>query len=603
MATPFWPWRTSSLDGARSTRGATARQPGGPPPGSLLSCGCPRSGSTAGTRPAPQVEDVVRALVRQYVAAHAAATHIAPLSPDTGSRRCCGSCATRAVAGTASSTNVVPGDGGSAGRPAPGGSAPRPGCRCSGRRTATASASSTCSHPAARRERRRGVELGGEPARRRPRRSRRQGGRCVDGGRAARTDAAGPVHARGVPARDRAPVQRRQRVRWTGATWAVQPSMTSGSIAADHSKGRDPNVPYPNLVLGTTSSTTPTRREVRTPRTARTRCSCTRRRSRSGRPTSDRGSGHDGARGLLGRGGHRHSGRRCRAARLPHLAPARSPAQGVRRSGHRPALVGTLAAGQRAGPGGSARAEPRLGLRPRLVAPAAGGQGWVCSRWRATHYALLYDEPLVRPVRSPRRRPLRSRDLRRGRSPDTRPRPSSCTGCGSPRGTPGRRERARVRGSATSRPASNRSPGAVTEARLVDLLHHFDGWFYTPYATLRTRRRAGSCLSTRYDIGISVKLDKDHPACTTYDDCCTLRRGAPGPGLARRAVTRASAGPAQRHERAMIADPAEAVLVGGGAPGRGDRGAVDADELPPPWTAVQTWRTVRPTATRRRSSR
>ena len=69
------------LDGSPVDPGATAGQTGGPPPGAPV-LRLPPFRVHGSNAPAPQVEDVVRALVRQYVAAHAAATHIAPLSPD-----------------------------------------------------------------------------------------------------------------------------------------------------------------------------------------------------------------------------------------------------------------------------------------------------------------------------------------------------------------------------------------------------------------------------------------------------------------------------------------------------------------------------------------
>ncbi len=225
------------------------------------------------------------------------------------------------------------------------------------------------------------------------------------------------------------------------------------------------------------------------------------------------------------------------------------------------------------------------------AAELTGGQCWVCSRWRATHYALLHDEPLVTT------------------GPVTAADGTFAVEAAGPAGGPpgadppaeqlyrlraaheGHRDAESVRGYSpldfhlVAEPLTN----PVREARLVGRLHHFDGWTYTPKNPAAPPSRFTPQYP--YDIGITVKLEKNHPPRTTYNDCCSfvealLVRGwldAAVPGFSWKAA---------EHRRAMIQDSSAKFSSVEVLQDAGIADAVDADELPPPWTAVQTWRQV-----------
>ncbi|TQM61943.1 rubredoxin [Humibacillus xanthopallidus] len=227
----------------------------------------------------------------------------------------------------------------------------------------------------------------------------------------------------------------------------------------------------------------------------------------------------------------------------------------------------------------------------------AGEEAWICSRWRATHYALLHDVPLVT-----------TGTVTAADGSFAVETADSVAAPGVPAlpGTPaeqlfrlravheGHRDAESVRGYAAQpfHLAAEPLPVHVTEARLVDLLHHFDGWYYTPYRDPNDHDKGRFVPQYPFEIGITLKLDPGHPVPATYDDCCTFVEALLVRGWRDAAVAPFTWGAAQ-HGRAMIDRPAEKpfspveVLQDAGI-----ADAVDADELPPPWTAVQTWRDV-----------
>jgi rubredoxin len=249
------------------------------------------------------------------------------------------------------------------------------------------------------------------------------------------------------------------------------------------------------------------------------------------------------------------------------------------------AAVGRLDAGDR--PVLEVRRGPEKGSDFVLVSADGlpGGQGWVCSRWRITHYALLHDEPLPTTgpptgadgrfvveaeVEAPVGQLYRLRAVHQGH-----------------RDTDGPRAAAQVDVPMAAEPLA----GPVAEARLVDLLHYFEGWFYSPMKDPNNSDAGRYVSQYPYDIGISIRLDKPHPPRTTYDDCCTfvealLVRAWRDAGIANFTWGKAD------HEKAIIGqgrDRFDSVRV---LEEKGMAEPIDADELPPPWTAVQTWHTV-----------
>lgn len=214
------------------------------------------------------------------------------------------------------------------------------------------------------------------------------------------------------------------------------------------------------------------------------------------------------------------------------------------------------------------------------------GQGWVCSRWRATHYALLYDEQIPSVHATTAADGTFDVDVA-----DTDPAEQLYRLRISHEG---HRDGESVRGYAALEFQTGLEPlaGAVPEARLVDLLHHFTGWFYAPLKDPRDPAKGRFVPQYPYDIGISVTLEKNHPARTTYDDCCSFVEALLVRGWLDGAVPGFSWN-LFRHRRAMIADPAEPFSSVEVLEDAGIAVSVDPDELPPPWTAVQVWRTVR----------
>lgn len=210
----------------------------------------------------------------------------------------------------------------------------------------------------------------------------------------------------------------------------------------------------------------------------------------------------------------------------------------------------------------------------RVAAPALhGGAAWVCSRWRVTHYALLFDERL--------------------------PTTGSVSGAdgtfavevpdGDPDGQLFRlrasheqhRDGESVRGYAAldfGVPVVPATP-TVAEAGLVGLLHHFAGWTYTP---------SGQDSRYPYPIGVASLKIGTRPR-TAYDDCCTFVEALLVRGWTDAAVPGFGWDKA-KHDRAMVSSmdqrfsPVEVLQDNGMAD------PLDADAPPPPWTAVQVWR-------------
>ncbi|MFD2082917.1 Rubredoxin [Actinopolymorpha cephalotaxi] len=209
-----------------------------------------------------------------------------------------------------------------------------------------------------------------------------------------------------------------------------------------------------------------------------------------------------------------------------------------------------------------------------------GGQGWICSRWRTSHYALPYDDPLP------------GGGVRSGSDGRfTLPVPDGAPAEQVYRlraGADGHLDGQSVRGYAAL-PFTVPLPAAtnpVAETRLVSLLHHFRGWYYTP------KRPGSSARFTPqypYDIGITVSLETDHPKPPTYDDCCSfvealLVRGwkdATVPGFSWNLT---------KHNRSMITDPAHIYSSVEVLEDAGVADHIGGDDPPPPWTVVQGWR-------------
>src|SRR5262249_5248012 len=59
----------------------------------------------------------------------------------------------------------------------------------------------------------------------------------------------------------------------------------------------------------------------------------------------------------------------------------------------------------------------------------------------------------------------------------------------------------------------------MPERRLVNPLHRFDGWTYTPKRDPGDPKSARFISQYPWDIGVPIRLDADHPVPTTYDDC------------------------------------------------------------------------------------
>jgi rubredoxin len=156
---------------------------------------------------------------------------------------------------------------------------------------------------------------------------------------------------------------------------------------------------------------------------------------------------------------------------------------------------------------------------------------------------------------------------------------------------PAHRDGQSVRGSTALEFHINAEPVTepMPERRLVNPLHAFRGWTYTPRRD-PTRPDAGR-FTPQYpwDIGTTIPLDPDHPAVTTYNDCSSFveavlvraAKDTPVPGFT---WTNAD------HTRAMVQDitqPFSSVEV---LQDKGLADAADPEAFPQPWTVVQAWR-------------
>jgi rubredoxin len=210
--------------------------------------------------------------------------------------------------------------------------------------------------------------------------------------------------------------------------------------------------------------------------------------------------------------------------------------------------------------------------------PSSGG--WICSRWRDSHYALLFDRR-VRGVVA-----LTDDDGRFGLTL-----PSSGTV------EPLYRLRAQHDGhydgeSVRGHPALDfgltlkRVQDPVSERRLVGLLHHFKGWYYTPK---RPQLDVRFTPQYPFDIGISVVKETGHPSPPTYDDCVSFVEALVVRAW-KDAATPGFSWDLSRHNRSMITDTSQLfspvdVLVDNDL-----ADAVDDSAIPPPWTVIQGWR-------------
>lgn len=215
-----------------------------------------------------------------------------------------------------------------------------------------------------------------------------------------------------------------------------------------------------------------------------------------------------------------------------------------------------------------------------------GGQGWICSRWRAGHYALLHETRLAHPAATTGADGAFELQLTDPDHPTQQLYRLRVT-------HQGHRDGDSVRGYAALDFVIRLAPleRAVREAGLVDLLHHFRGWFYAPLKDPAHPANGRYIPRYPYDIGITLTVEDKPPPRTTYNDCSSfvealLVRGwldakVPGFGW-----------DMPRHRRAMITDMNAKFSSVEVLQDAGIADAVDPDSLPPPWTAMQVWRTV-----------
>lgn len=230
------------------------------------------------------------------------------------------------------------------------------------------------------------------------------------------------------------------------------------------------------------------------------------------------------------------------------------------------------------------QAGPATGADFVRVADAGltGGQGWVRSRARTRHDALLHDEPVAAPPGATAADGTFSVEVPDGGPADQlyRLRTSDAA----------HMDGESVRGYAALQFQISTAPVAdpMPERRLVNPLHQFDGWTYTPRRDPRDLASARFIPQYPWDIGVAIRLDTDHPVPATYDDCCSFveavlvraAKDTPVPGF--------TWGDAD-HSRAMIRDAGQRFSSVEVLQDRGLADAADPGELPGPWTVFQVW--------------